>query len=257
MGSVDAVITKKLERSIYRKIVETKSPIATSSSSRSETHLPVEQIINDSSSESSDESATNVYEKNTKSGTKDDLPNTRKTKQMRITLPNLAQACDRTGVSDRAASIITNLVLQDLSIISEESYDKIIDRSKIRRERKKRHNQIKIDDTKNFEFLHGIYFNGRKDKTLQNEMKDNKYYKTTISEEHIVLVSEPKSKYMGHISVSLGSAEEISKTMLDFLNKNVDLDNLVAVGCDGTAVNTGIHNGVICRVELAIGRSMQ
>lgn len=257
IGSVDKVVTKKLERSLYRKIVETQSPVASTSSSRSDMNLPLYQDISDSSSGSSDGSATSVYEKNTKTGTRDDSPETRRTKQMRISLPNLAQACDRTGVSDRAASLITNSVLQDLSIILVEHHDKIIDRSKIRRERKKMRNQIKIDDTKNFKSLHGIYFDGRRDKTLQNEMKDNKYYRTTVSEEHVVLVSEPQSKYIGHIRVSSGNAEEISGKMLEFLNKNVNLDNLVAVGCDGTAVNTGIHNGVIRKVELAIGRSMQ
>lgn len=41
IGSMDKVITKKVERSIYLKIVETKSSIVLTSSSKSDTHLIV------------------------------------------------------------------------------------------------------------------------------------------------------------------------------------------------------------------------
>ena len=56
----------------------------------------------------------------------------------RISLPNLAQAYDQTGVSDRSASILVNAVLQDFQIITKENPSKIVGRGKIRREQKKR-----------------------------------------------------------------------------------------------------------------------
>lgn len=47
--------------------------------------------------------------------------------QMRISLPKLAQACDRTGVSDRAAAIIASAVLEDLNIVTSSDTSKIIE----------------------------------------------------------------------------------------------------------------------------------
>ena len=47
---------------------------------------------------------------------------------------SLALACDRTGVSDRAAAIIASSVLKDVGIISSNDTSGVIDRSKLRRE---------------------------------------------------------------------------------------------------------------------------
>ncbi|KAF2888468.1 hypothetical protein ILUMI_17705 [Ignelater luminosus] len=40
--------------------------------------------------------------------------------QIRISLPNLAKACDRTGVSDRSAAIIASVVSEDLQLTHQE-----------------------------------------------------------------------------------------------------------------------------------------
>lgn len=58
-------------------------------------------------------------------------------KKKRLNLPSLALACDRTGVSDRAAAIIASSVLKDVGIISPNDPSRVIDRSKLRRERTK------------------------------------------------------------------------------------------------------------------------
>ena len=58
--------------------------------------------------------------------------------QMRVKLSSLALACDRHGVSDRAAAGIASALLQDVGIIHEGDVSKVIDRSKVRRERCKR-----------------------------------------------------------------------------------------------------------------------
>ncbi|KAK4879051.1 hypothetical protein RN001_007197 [Aquatica leii] len=46
------------------------------------------------------------------------------TNQMRVKLPSLAQACDRTGVSDRSAATIVSAVLKDLGLINEDRTEK-------------------------------------------------------------------------------------------------------------------------------------
>ncbi|KAF2878682.1 hypothetical protein ILUMI_27490 [Ignelater luminosus] len=52
---------------------------------------------------------------------------------MRVKLPVIAQACDRTGVSDRNAAVLVNAALKDMEILTKEESSKVIDRNKIRR----------------------------------------------------------------------------------------------------------------------------
>jgi len=61
-------------------------------------------------------------------------------RQRRVSLPSLAEACDRTGVSNRSAAIIASAVLEDMKIISKDDFSKVIDKSKVHRERKKKLN---------------------------------------------------------------------------------------------------------------------
>ncbi len=57
---------------------------------------------------------------------------------MRTKFPNVAQACDRTGVADRSASILINAVLKDMGIITKDDSSKVTGHSKISRERIKK-----------------------------------------------------------------------------------------------------------------------
>ena len=51
----------------------------------------------------------------------------------RINLASFASACDRTGVSDRAAAIIDSSILHDNAGCSETNPSLLLDRSKVRR----------------------------------------------------------------------------------------------------------------------------
>ena len=64
----------------------------------------------------------------------------------------------------------------------------------------------------------GLYFDGRRDKTLVQEEKGSKKYKKTITEEHYSLVQEPKSLYLGHVSPVTGSSEHITKSIRVYFN---------------------------------------
>ena len=133
---------------------------------------------------------------------------------MRISLSTVARECDRSGVSDSSAAKIASAVLNDIGMITENETSNIIDRSKIRRERSKNRislQQIGKTETKTPQT---IYFDGRKDKTMKMEKCDTKYYKRTILEEHIVLIQEPESKYVGHVTPKSGTAENCAKSIL-------------------------------------------
>ena len=169
----------------------------------------------------------------------------------------LAIACDRTGVSDRSGAIIASAVLEDLGMITETDTSNVVDRSKVRRERKKVRAEYQQGNKVQLEPLKGLYFDGRKDQTLMQEFVEGKMYQKTVLEEHVTLIKEPGSTYLGHITPTSSSALSIYQMILQFIeNKNIDFHQLVAIGCDGTVVNTGYKTGVVRRLEEAIGKPL-
>jgi hypothetical protein len=61
-----------------------------------------------------------------------------KTPAKRIKLSEFALACDRTGVSDRAAALLTSAIISDITPINKDGEPSLVfDRSKVRRERVK------------------------------------------------------------------------------------------------------------------------
>lgn len=150
-------------------------------------------------------------------------------KKKRLNLPSLALACDRTGVSDRAAAIIASSVLKDVGIITSKDPSAVIDRSKLRRERTKVRSALHdADRNKN---IRGIYFDGRKDKILVSIKKEGKFYRKRVTEDHYVILSEPGSYYFGHVTCELGTAKGIESTIINhlrtkfFLIKNINTTN--------------------------------
>ena len=73
-------------------------------------------------------------------------------------------------------------------------------------------------------------------------------------EEHVTVVSEPESKYVGHLCLVMQKARGILGL---HHQKRIETDTLLAIGCDGTNVNTGYKGGVIRLLEMEIGRSLQ
>ncbi|GBN06735.1 hypothetical protein AVEN_214987-1, partial [Araneus ventricosus] len=135
---------------------------------------------------------------------------------------------DRFDISDRAGAAIVSAALQDVCIISESNVLNVVDRNKIRRGRTKASTTLLSQVIKDYDQdQFGLYFDGRKDRALS--MEDNR--RKVIIEEHISLVRESGSEYIGHVC-----------------NK---------VGCDGTSVNTGVKGGIICNMELILNRPLQ
>lgn len=253
IGKIDIKTTKILKRRLERKVIA-----AQRTEQKSEEDVDIcrttSSVLKDcpsSPSVSSNDSVDHQVPENI------DILNVPSTSQMRTKLPSLAQACDRTGVSDRSAAILVNAALKDMGIITAEESSKIIDRSKIRRERVKARKNLKKKHEEEKTCVHGIYFDGRKDKTLTQLKEGDILSRKTIIEEHIVLVSEPGSVYLGHITPSSGSAQIITRSLLEFLQKNLDVSEVQAIGCDGTAVNTGSRNGIIRQLEVSFGRPLQ
>lgn len=148
----------------------------------------------------------------------------------------MARTCDRYAVSDRAAAAIASAVLEDVGLITNEDKTSVIDRNKLRRERLKKRKKLQHEQT--LDVLRGLYFNGRKDKTLEQFKQGTQYHRKTIVEEHLSLVQEPGSKYIGHVTTKSGTALSIENSISKFLDEN-NIATSEAVGCDGTNINTG------------------
>ena len=174
----------------------------------------------------------------------------------RRAMPALARACDRHMVSDRSAADIASAVLQDFGLVTADDSLNVIDPSKVRRERKKKRKQLQSKQTP--EDICGIYFDGRKDKTMVNIQDSGKHYRRTVTEEHYSLLQEPGSSYLGHVTPNSGTAKDIKSSITNFLSlNNIAADKLVAVGCDGTNVNTGKNGGVIRLLEVEFNKPLQ
>jgi len=70
----------------------------------------------------------------------------RQCQKMTVSLPSRTKACDRTGVSDRLAAVLATSVLHDLGVVSPIDRSKVIDGSKIRRERNKTPEKLQQND---------------------------------------------------------------------------------------------------------------
>lgn len=175
----------------------------------------------------------------------DDLVKTK----LPVKLGTLAQTLDRFGVSDRVGAAITTSVLQDLGIVSERESSYVVDRSKVRRAREKSRNNFSSSTIQNSIF--GLYFDGRKDKTFH--MLDNR--RQVIIEEHIVLIGEPGASYIGHAVPKSGRASDVVMSMWNFIENHTN--DMCAIGCDGTNINTGKRGGVITLLEQRLQRPLQ
>lgn len=183
-----------------------------------------------------------------------------KSSQMRLDLPSTAVVADRYGVSDRAAAAIASSVLKDVGLITSKNSDLVIDKNKLRREKSKVRNDIKFQALSKAQAspLKGLYFDGRKDLTLIEEIVDTKRYTRKVKEEHLSLIEEPGSHYITHLSPSFGTGKQISLTIIEYFEGIArDLSQLLAIGCDGAYVNTGWKSGVIRCMELKLGKPMQ
>lgn len=177
-------------------------------------------------------------------------------KNNKIPIPVLATMCDRYGISDRSAAAVATAVLQDFGLVTSKDKSLVIDKNKVRRARETvRHDMQEKTLCHNVE---GIYFDGRKDKTLEILKKDNRYHRTISVKEHISLICEPGSLYLGHITPKSGTGKAIADSIMDFcLSTDLKLDKIICIGCDGTVTNTGWKGGAIRHIELKLNRPLQ
>lgn len=180
-------------------------------------------------------------------------PHTHSLRISDITLRHFCSALDRAGVSDRMGALLATSLLKDLKGAGIGT-DIILDRNKIRRERIKARKQS-LASMKCHDLLKCISFDGKRETALQQIVVNGKHLNISHFEEHVTMVKEPGSKFIGYVTPNKGDANEIVTAMNAFLLKeDFSLCNLVGILCDGTAINTGNKNGVICQLERILER---
>jgi hypothetical protein len=171
-------------------------------------------------------------------------------------MPNLSRVSDRYELSDICAAAVSSAVLTDFGIVTPKDKSKVIDKSKVRREREK--NRLQLQTSGKPSAITGLYFDGRKDKTLINTKDGSTHYRRTVVQEHVSLIEEPGSSYLGHVTPDNGSAKGVAHSIVRFLSDSkISADKLVAVGCDRTNVNTGNKGGVIALLEQHYKKPLQ
>lgn len=185
-----------------------------------------------------------------------EAPSTSTANRNTLPLPTVAKVCDRYGLSLRSAAAVTSAVLADVGLVSTKELTLVIDKNKIHRAVSKARTEASKDIGSTV--IKSIYFDGRKDKTLINEKIGNRYRRKEVLEEHVSVLAEPGSIYLGHTTPNRGTGKEIQISITTLLEgQRWKLDDLICVGCDGTATNTGWKGGVIQNLEQYLKRPLQ
>lgn len=90
-----------------------------------------------------------------------------------------------------------------------------------------------------------FFFDSRKDKTCTTIGRRV----LTIAEEHMSILKQPGSEYICHVTANGGSTPTLEAIIAKFQQLSIKYDNVCAIGCDGTVVNTGPHAGIVCLLE--------
>ena len=160
-----------------------------------------------------------------------------------------ALCADRYRFSSRGAAALINDFQRDIGRVTQDNTTHVLAPMKLWRAR----SRVRADAAQEAASvasaagIRGLYFDGRKDKTAVSAS-------TNIREEHVVVLSEPGSEYLGHFSPQSGRAADLFRELHAVaLQFGADVKVL---GCDGTAVNTGTRGGVCRLFELFTGQSV-
>ena len=160
-------------------------------------------------------------------------------------LRKVALTALRYDISDTATAALVNATLQDFGLLDTKNKATIVDRSKIRRWKDKVMQEVKEFDENEKPVL-GISFDGRIDKTRKLEWSDesNSFHPSTVKEEHYSMCAEPETRYIDHFvpestTDENSHAKQIAVYITSWIKENGYENDIIAVACDSTNVNTG------------------
>lgn len=166
--------------------------------------------------------------------------------------PQVAVVADRLKLSNRQTAQMVNATLGDAGLLSSANKSQAVGAKKIRmarkRERERRMEEISCEG------IEAIFFDGRKDETFEIINGARK----SVQREHISFVQEPGSFYVGHKTLPSGHSCEILKAINEIITeKSININDIKALGCDGTNANTGHVGGLIRLFEVYHNKAVQ
>ena len=99
----------------------------------------------------------------------------------------------------------------------------------------------------------GIFFDGKEISTLIVSNETGQHKNIQVKQEHTVLVSEPQSAYLGHVTTQGKTAKEICDALLAFLGTKDAIPDVRVLGADSTTTKTGAYGGIIRLFEIGRG----
>ena len=174
-----------------------------------------------------------------------------------VSLPRFSLLADRFGISDRAAASLANGLFADIQFSDDRGKIILIDRCKIRRERSKLREKLKVLHNDEIIDAEGLYFDSKKDKTMNSYFSDDNIHDKYKYEEHLCLVKEPGSSYLSYLCPSSSKANHVAESIIEYIEEKNISSSVKVIGCDSTVVNTGSKNGIIHKLELFLGRPLQ
>ena len=163
------------------------------------------------------------------------------------------------ALSNRAAAALISAVLIDWGIADKNNVHQLVDHKKVWRAR---HLMMKYSvRRRNRKCLKisSLYVDGKIDASLTKKESTGGIIKEDM--DHYVMVSQPGDVYLGHYTSfdkgkgkSIKLANQACDTLTDW---NVDISELLGVGGDTTAPNTGNQNGLFTSIEKRLNRRLQ
>ena len=183
----------------------------------------------------------------------------KQTRQNRLKLTNMARVSLSCDVSISATAQIGTALLIDLGIVTAENTSKIIDKSKIRRERDKVIKDLHMEGLKSLKekLLKSILFDGKKSMTktlLENE--EGEQFPGVVEMDHYSIVDGIDGSYLTHLTPEDGKGKTIAEIIFEWILETGQEDNIVVIGGDSTGVNTGWERGAIHFMEASLGHKV-
>lgn len=171
-----------------------------------------------------------------------------------VKLVHTSKIADRYQLSNAAVAAVATAVLMDYEVVDAENTQKVVDPNKVRKNREIQRNSAFHSQQKNKNPIFALYFDGRNDQTMTYEQE-----KITMKKQnHISLVQQPGSFYIGHCTVESHGSYTTTQQILSYFSRySIPVNNILAVGCDGCNENTGKFGGTIAYLESELGHPLQ
>ncbi|KAK3911764.1 Vacuolar protein sorting/targeting protein 10 [Frankliniella fusca] len=174
-------------------------------------------------------------------------------------LPNTAATAARFNVSSRAAAAIASAFAVDSGLVTPTDTKHVVDHSKMRRQQSKVMLEANAAGLRDCDRPTGLYFDGRKNETMvqQDIPGVSKTRHIREKQNHVVLLAEPGSHFIGHVTPAGALAANEARAIIAGLKERaVSTDGFRAAGCDGTSYNTGAREGVLACLEREMRRPL-